>query len=217
VSPTETLLRGAKSIFAPRRTSYDYKIAAVTKFAPGILSNRRSYFVAPAWHLITARRWLLTFWPRGQSVPSDCRALYACRAVFGVDSSSRFPFRARTLAHTHTHAKSQTPLNTRTTHWLPLAWVTITGLLQVKVSGLPKVILEQAASQPGSELFGKIPASAAAGQSERRSAEYGKTPMSSPETALPGDGIRNGVHGCLGPDESRSKTASHSGGSTLGL
>jgi len=33
---------------------------------------------------------------------------------FAVDSSSRFSFRART--HTHTEAKSQTPLITHPTH-----------------------------------------------------------------------------------------------------
>jgi len=42
---------------------------------------------------------------------------YLC-AEFGVDSSSRFPLRARTHTQTDTHTESQTPLVTLATQWL---------------------------------------------------------------------------------------------------
>jgi len=50
--------------------------------------------------------WHLFFWPQSQCMPRFCHRVYVCEK-FGVDSSSRFPFRART----RTHTKSQNPLN----------------------------------------------------------------------------------------------------------
>jgi len=44
-------------------------------------------------------------------MPSHCRALWPMSTKFGkfgVDSSSYFPFRARTHWHTHTHTHTHT-------------------------------------------------------------------------------------------------------------
>jgi len=63
---------------------------------------------------MTAWPWPLTFWPPGQCIPSDCHSLYV-NPMFGVASSGRFYFRART----HTKTRSPMPLIALFTYWPP--------------------------------------------------------------------------------------------------
>jgi len=50
----------------------------------------------------------LTFWPQGHCMPMTCRGLHLhCNDFARIDSSGRFPFRART----HRHTDSLTLLN----------------------------------------------------------------------------------------------------------
>ena len=64
--------------------------------------------------LITSWPWPPTFWPHFLSTTSGCHGLYTS-TEFGVESSSRFSFKART--HTHTFK-----VTNATDHPIPTKW-----------------------------------------------------------------------------------------------
>ena len=82
--------------------------------------------------------WPLTFWSRGQYMPRSCHRVGNVCTKFGVDSSSRFSFKARTQIHCASAIRS--------------AWVIRTNMGQRR-GGRSRWINEWSANQSSTGLF----------------------------------------------------------------